>query len=121
MGTGKSEVILSSYATSNSYAYSPKQDIRGYSENAFTVIATQSQSGVTYTMRGYPASEGPAIAALLAPTYQNTVLGDTAMVSGDIHYLTLGDPYDKVDFGVKSTASNYSGRVTVIWTGKRRG
>jgi len=101
--------------------YTSKHDVRGYSEVALTIIAAQSQSGVTYTVRGYPASEGPAQSALLAPAYTNTVKGDTAMVSGDIHYLTFSRPYDKIDVGGKSTASNISGRITVMMTGKRRG
>ena len=58
---------------------------------------------------------------MVAPAYKNTVKSDTAMVSGDIHYLPMSDPYDVVDVGVKSTATNYSGRITVIVTGKRRG
>ena len=119
MGTGKSEVLLSSYATSNTYAYSATFDVRGYSDVAFTVIANQSQSGVTYTLRGYPARLGPS--TLLAPAYKNTIKADTAMVSGDVHYLPMSNPYDEIDAGVKSTAANISGRVTVIVTGKRRG
>jgi ethanolamine utilization microcompartment shell protein EutL len=121
MSGGRSEVLWSSYVTGNAYAYTAKQDVKGFSEVALTIIANQSQSGVTYTVRGYPSSEGPALAALLAPGYTNTIKADTAMVSGDIHYLVFSNPYDKIDVGGKNTASNYSGRVTVIATMKRRG
>jgi len=119
MSGGKSEVLLSSYATSNAYAYSSPFDVRGHGEVALTVIANLSQSGVTYTVRGYPVKLGPSV--LVAPGYSNTVKGDTAMVSGDVHYLLMSNPYDVIDVGVKSTAANISGRVTVMVTGKRRG
>ena len=120
MGTGNSEFIISSYATSNSYAYSRRVNVRGYAEWSLTVIANQSQSGVTYIIRGYPAVEG-SLSTLVAPSYQNTLVSDTAMVSGDIHYLVCTRPIDEIQVGVKSTATNYSGRVSVILTGKRRG
>lgn len=111
MATGKTELLFSGQALSNAYVYGKKETL-GYGVVSIVVDAYGSTSGVTYVVRGYPSLDAPA--------YSKIIKSDTAIVSGDVHYLVLSDPYEQIDVGVKSTGTNVSGRVTVVVTGKRR-
>ena len=113
MASGKTQVLGSGLKTSNVYAYTAKYDTLGFGEVAVTLAVVTSQSGVTYTVRGYPVLTD-------FPAYVKTVKGDTVMTSGASHYLVFSDPYEAIDVGYKSTQSNLSGSVTVLVTGKRR-
>jgi len=112
MGAGQTEVIFSGFALSNGYAYR-KFNTLGQGATAILLDAYGSTSGVTYTIRAYPNID-------TAPSYFKTLKGDTTMISGDVHYLVTGNPFNQLEVGVKSTESNRSGRVSVFVTGKRR-
>lgn len=120
MAGGKTEILFSGQATTNSYVYE-RFNALGFGSIAIVVDGnatvqsgqTVSTSGISYTIRGYPA-------LTTAPGYYKTIKGDTVIGSGDCHYNVLTDPYEQIDVGVKSTQSNLSGLVTVTVTGKRR-
>lgn len=119
MAGGKSEILFSGYVTGNSYEYRPFE-VRGYAQTAIVVdvVTAQSNQGVTYTVRGYPNRLGPVASPAIG--YKRTLKVGTALLSGDCHYLTVSDPYDTIDVGVKNTVSNISGVITVMANGKRR-
>ena len=111
MGTGKTQIIASGQATSNSFVYTGKTNVLGFGKTGVLIECVRLGSGVEYTIRGYPIGDFPK---------RRSITSGTILVSGASAYKVFSDPYDQIDVGIKSVQSNYTGAVTIYTTGKRR-
>ncbi len=115
MGAGKTEIIVSGGATTNSYVFN-QVNILGYGE---TTVFFQNNgtagSGISVVVLGYPSFEAlPLTSAYVILTSGNVV------ESGKVNVYSTTDAYEGLGIGYKSAGTNYSGRVTVVVTRKRR-
>ena len=113
MANGKTEVLLSGYATTNSFNYTSKFHVLGFNEASVTFDCLSGGSGIQYTIRGYPSEE---------ISLKVSLGSGTLLLSGASVIVTsgLGIAVAEIDVGVASLSSGYSGCVTVVLAGKRR-
>lgn len=115
MGAGKIEIVASGVATTNSYVFN-KVSVLGYGE---TLVFVQNNgtggSGVTASVLGYPSYESVPFMS----SYVILASGDT-VESGKVYLYSTTDAFEGLGVGYKSSATDRSGRVTVIVSRKRR-
>ena len=115
MGAGKTEIIVSGGATTNSYVYNTV-NVLGYGETSvFFQNNGTAGSGIAVTVLGYPAYESLPITS----AYVILVSGDV-VESGKVYLYSVSDSYEGLGVGYKSAGTNFSGRVTIVVTRKRR-
>lgn len=114
MSGGKVEVVTSGAATTNSDVFH-KISVLGYGETQVYCQYLGGGSGVTVTILGYPSFETTP----LGSSYVILVSGDS-INSGQVNVYSVTDAYEDLGIGYKSTQTNFSGRVTIVATRKRR-
>jgi hypothetical protein len=110
---GKTSVLLSGYATTNSFNYTSKFHVLGFNEASVAFDCLSGGSGIQYTIRGYPSEE---------ISLKVSLISGTLLLSGTPVLITSGlsIAVAEIDVGVASLSSGYSGCVTVVVAGKRR-
>jgi len=115
MGAGKTDILFSGIATTNSYV-TKLENVLGFGE---TTLLVQNKgtggSGVNVLVLGYPVYD----ATVLTSTYATLVNGDV-IESGKVALYHCSDAYEVLGVAVKSAGTNFSCNVTVTMSRKRR-
>lgn len=110
MAIGKSYVLSSGQTLTNSFVYTAKYTVRNFASVGITVEVVDPGSGVEYTVRGYPVEGMPVV---------RSIASGSVISSGNTAYMSLTDPYDQIELGLKALQTNESGIATVYVTGRR--
>lgn len=113
MSGGKTEILISGYATTNTLVYTPKFHVLGFNEASVVFDPLKIGSGVQYTIRGYPSDDISLNISIGSGAL--TVSGTPILITSGLD-VALAD----IDVGVSSLSSGYSACVTVVVAGKRR-
>ena len=113
MAGGKTEVLFSGYATTNSLIYR-NIDVLGYGEVAIVPHCVTGGTSL-FNIRGYPTLIGGINISGTSITLISGSLG-----SGQMGQYSVTDAFEAIEVGIASNASNTTGVVNVYVSRKRR-
>lgn len=101
---GASETTTST--TANDYVESVVIDILGYSQKLIMIENTSITNSLTFKIYGYASIDGIG--------YE--ILGDTALVAGDVYMIEITKAYARIVLSAKSTVSGSHATFDVDYT-----